>query len=158
MEISIIIILSAVIVLQYLRNRKIVAFKNKTIELMHKRINELIDSEWSWIESAKKLQHKANRWDSECERQRVKNRKYRERNKAEKMTAKEIAEKYFGVEVESDYGYKGFICGYDENCIIIGFNNTQGWRKSNFGKHILKKHKTYWYMHISYILPQLKNK
>ena len=88
MEISIIIILSAVIVLQYFRNRKIVAFKNKTIELMHKRIDELIDSEWSWIESAKKLQHKANRWDAECERQRGKNRKYKAKKKLLKQQSK----------------------------------------------------------------------
>ena len=88
METTLIIILSAIIVLQYIRNRKIVAFKNRTIELMHCQIDKLKANELSWIESAKKLQNKSSRWDAECERQRVKNRKYRDRKKLLKQQSK----------------------------------------------------------------------
>lgn len=88
METTLIIILSAIIVLQYIRNRKIVAFKNSIIESLKKDLKEYENSYYCLLESNRKLQHKANKWDAECERQRVKNRKYRARKKLLKQQSK----------------------------------------------------------------------
>ena len=157
METTLIIILSAIIVLQYIRNKKIVAFKNSTIESLKKDLKEYENSYYCLLESNRKLQHKANRLDAEMERQRVKNRKYRERKKAKKMTAKEIAEKYLGVEVGSN-GVYGKICGYWDESIVIGLDNNSGWIYGPKIEIKTQKYRSYWYINVNYILPQLKNK
>ena len=55
-------------------------------------------------------------------------------------STKELATEYLGLKVGD-----GRICGYDNEDIILGFNDEHGWKSINSKDVILKKYKSYWY-------------
>lgn len=144
------------------QERKIKKLKEEIDELNHslsvkKRINMKL---WSMVSD---LTPRAEKWDAELERQRIKNKKYRDAKKAEKIykeqSTKEFAKANLGKEIKTECGV-GKICGYSRNMITIGFDNFNGWKeKANIDYDFyLIEYKSYWRVNFEEVKQQLNNK
>lgn len=73
------------------------------------------------------------------------------------LTADQIVEKYLGRKIDTKERGVGRICGTSANkrCVLVGFENNDGWIPSDEGSIIIKEYKSYWNVPLKVVISQL---
>jgi len=125
--------------------KETIASKNQMAEIISKLELEVLS-----------LKPKAEKWDTELQRQALKSKIAR----IKKMSAKQLATKYLGFSIKYHDDVPAIICGYSDNIIICACNHPKHYwtEKVKASTDVfLQKHERYCYYSINKVKSQIIN-